>query len=94
MKRILIRLGLSIVIALLAVDVGDNLVLRYRISTNRQPFGTVQIKRYFAIRHKDQRIEFISTDTENRTCTHSLLPQLGSNPCWYVSRNTIERIDM
>ena len=94
MKRILIRLGLSMVIALLAVDVGDNLVLRYRIHANREPFGTVQVKRYFAIRHKDQRVEFVSADSENRTCTHSLLPQLGNNPCWYVSRNTIERIDM
>ena len=94
MKRILIRLGLSMVIALLAVDVGDNLVLRYRIHANREPFGTVQVNRYLAIRHKDQRVEFVSADSEIRPCVHSLLPQLGNNPCWYVSRNTIERIDM
>jgi hypothetical protein len=94
MKRTLIRLGLSMVIALLVVDVGDNLVLRYRIATNREPFGTVQVKRYLAIRHKDQRIEFVSSDPESRFCVHSRLPQLGSNPCWYVSRNAVERIDM
>jgi hypothetical protein len=94
MKRTLVRLGLSMVIALLAVDVGDNLVLRYRIATHREPFGTVQVKRYLAIRHKDQRIEFVATDPESRSCVHSLLPQLGNNPCWYVSRNAVERIDM
>lgn len=94
MKRTLIRLGLSMVVALLAFDVGDNLVLRYRILTNREPFGKVQVKRYLAIRHKDQRVEFVATDPETRSCAHSLLPQLGNNPCWYVSRNAVERIDM
>jgi hypothetical protein len=94
MKRALLRLSVSLVIALLAVDVGDNLVVRYRIHSNREPFGQVQVKRYFAIRHKDQRVEFVPTDPESRTCVHSLLPQLGSNPCWYVSRNAVERIDM
>lgn len=94
MKRNLIRLGLSLAIAVLALDVGDNLVLRYRIQTNREPFGTVRVKRYLAIRHKDQRVEFVSTDLEFRPCAHSLLPQLGNSPCWYVSRNTVERIEM
>jgi hypothetical protein len=94
MKRNFARLSLSLVIALLALDVGDNLVVRYRIRTNREPFGTIQVRRYFAIRHKDQRVEFVPTDTESRPCVHSLLPQLGNNPCWYVSRNTVERIDM
>jgi hypothetical protein len=94
MKRNLIRLGLSMIIALLALDVGDNLVLRYRVHANREPFGSVLVKRYFAIRHKNQRVEFDSADSEIRPCAHSLLPQMGVNPCWYVSRNTIERIDM
>lgn len=94
MKRNLIRLGIALSIALLAVDIGDNLAVRYRIRTNREPFGTVQVKRYFAIRHKDQRVEFVPTDTEFRPCVYSLLPQLGNNPCWFVSRNTVERIDM
>jgi hypothetical protein len=94
MKRALIRLSLSLVIALLATDVGDNLVLRYRIHSKREPFGEVQVKRYFAIRHKDQRVEFVPTDPESRTCAHSLFPQLGTSPCWYVSRHTVERIDM
>jgi hypothetical protein len=94
MKRNLIRLSLVLVIALLAIDVGDNLTLRYRILTNRQPFGNVQVKRYLAIRHKDQRVEFVATDPETRPCAHSLLPQLGNNPCWYVSSHTVERIDM
>jgi hypothetical protein len=94
MKRNLIRFGIALLFALLVLDVGDNLVVRYRIRTHGEPFGTIQVKRYFAIRHKDQRIEFVPTDTESRSCVHSLFPQLGNNPCWYVSRNSVERIDM
>ncbi len=94
MQRILIRTAIALVIALLAVDVGDNLVLRYRIHAHRQPFGAVEVRRYFAIRHKDQRIEYVPTDPETRPCVNSLLPQLGNNPCWYVSRNPVERIEM
>jgi len=94
MKRNLIRLTIALAIAVLALDVGDNLVLRYRIRTNRKPFGTVEVKRYFAIRHKDQRVEFVPIDPETRPCVHAVLPQLGNSPCWYVRRNTVERIDM
>jgi hypothetical protein len=94
MKRILARLAFILIPALLALYIGDNLVVRYRMSSNRAPFGTVQVKRYLAIRHKDQRIEFVRTDTETRPCVNSVFPQFGLNPCWYVSRNAVERIDM
>ena len=94
MKPILIRGTLILVPALLAFYIGDNLVVRYRISTNQAPFGSVQVKRYLAIRHKDQRIEFVRADNDTRPCVNALLPQFGLNPCWYVSRNTVERIDM
>ena len=94
MKRTLTRFGIVLILALLALDIGDNLVVRYRIQTNRAAFGSVQVKRFLAIRHKDQRVEFVATDPETRPCVHSLLPQLGNNPCWYVSRKTVERIDM
>ncbi len=94
MKRTSIRIGILLLITGLAVDIGDNLALRYRVMTNRGAFGTVLVKRYFAIRQKNQRVEFVPTDPESRPCVHSLLPQLGQRPCWYVSRNPVERIDM
>ena len=94
MRRTLTRYGIVLILALLASDIGDNLVVRYRIQTNREAFGSVQVKRYLAIRHKDQRVEFVPTDPETRPCVNSLFPQFGNNPCWYVSRNKVERIDM
>jgi len=80
--------------ALLALYIGDNLVVRYRIWTHRTPFGTFLVKSYLAIRHNNQRIEFVRTDSDNRPCVYSLFPQFGMSPCWYVSRNSVERIDM
>lgn len=94
MKRLLLRSLALFVVSLLTLYIGDNLVLRYRIWRNLQPYGSVLVKRYFAIKHKDQKVEFVSTDPDNRPCVHSLLPQLGYKPCWYVGRNTVERIDM
>jgi hypothetical protein len=94
MKRSLVRSLVVFGVALLTLYIGDNLVLRYRIWRNLQPYGSVLVKRYFAIKHKDQRVEFVATDPQQRPCAHSLLPQLGYKPCWYVSRTTVERIDM
>lgn len=94
MKRTLTRLVLALILSVLAIYIGDNLQVRYRIHTGRKPFGEIEVKRYFAIRHKDQRIEFAPADTDTRPCVHSLFPQFGTKPCWYVSRNSREQIDM
>lgn len=94
MKRLVVRSLVFLAVSLLTLYIGDNLVLRFRIWRNLQPYGSVLVKRYFAIKHKDQRVEFVSTDPEQRPCAHSLLPQLGYKPCWYVGRTTVERIDM
>ena len=94
MKRSLVRSLVLVGVSLLTLYIGDNLVLRYRIRRNLQPYGSVLVKRYLAIKHKDQRVEFVSADPDLRPCAHSLLPQLGYKPCWYVGRNTTERIEM
>ncbi len=94
MKRSLVRRLALLAAGLLTLYIGDNLVLRFRIWRNLQPYGSVLVKRYFAIKHKDQRVEFVSTDPQQRPCANSLLPQLGYKPCWYVGRTTVERIDM
>jgi hypothetical protein len=94
MKRSLLRSLALFVVSLLTLYIGDNLVLRYRIWRNLQPYGSVLVKRYLAIKHKDQKVEFVSTDPDTRPCVRSLLPQLGYKPCWYVGRTTVERIEM
>ena len=94
MQRLIIRTLVLTIVTLLAVYIGDNLVVRYRVWKNLHPYGSVLVKRYFAIKRKDQRVEFAPADPENRTCVHSLFPQMGYKPCWYVGRKTVEQIDM
>jgi hypothetical protein len=89
MKRVLLFGAMALVI----LYTGDYLSVRYRIP-NREPLGTFTIKRYYAVRQKDRKVEYYFLDPENQQCVHSLLPHFGSNPCWYVSRHTKKEIDM
>ena len=90
LKRILVITAVS----LTAFYVGDDLSVRLRIPHNRDPFGTVTIKRFYAVKLKDRRTEFYKLDPETRQCVHSVFPHFGYSPCWYLSRKTEERIDM
>ena len=93
-RRPVVRSLVLAAVALLTLYIGDNLVLRYRVWKGLQPYGSVTVKRYFAIKRKDQRVEFAPADPVARTCVHSVLPQMGAKPCWYVERKTSEQIDM
>jgi len=87
------RVFLFAAMALVLLYAGDYLSVRYRIP-NREPLGTVKIQRYYAVRQKDRKTEYYFLDPENRQCVHSLFPQLGFSPCWYLSRKTKQEIDM
>ena len=93
-RRPVVRSLVLAAVALLTLYIGDNLVLRYRVWKGLQPYGSVTVKRYFAIKRKDQRVEFAPADPVARTCVHSVLPQMGAKPCWYVEQKTSEQIDM
>lgn len=86
-------LGGVVVLATLLYT-GDYVSVRYRIPNNRDPFGTVTVTRYYAVHEKNGKIEYDFAPPENRVCVHSLFPQLGYSPCWYVSRHTEERIEI
>jgi hypothetical protein len=75
------------------VYVGDSLSIRLHFP-RRDPFGTVQIQPYYAVRLKNHKIDYTMADPETETCVHSLFPQSGYTPCWYLSRHTQRRIDI
>jgi hypothetical protein len=72
----------------------DYLSVRYRIAKNHEPFGVVKIQRYYAVRLKDGKTEFLFQEPEAQRCVHSLFPHFGCNPCWYVERRKVKRTDM
>ena len=90
MKRVLILAALLLSV----LYIGDYLSVRYRIQNRRDPFGAVEIQRYYAVKQKDGKTEFIFDQPETQVCVHSLFPHFGSSPCWYVNRRKLKRIDM
>ena len=92
MKRILLIVvcGLGFLLAL--AYVADYLVLRYRMSANRNAFGTVTLRSYYAVQEKNNRTEFVFKDSEDQTCVHSLFSHLDYAPCWYLRRHTEKQI--
>jgi hypothetical protein len=52
----------------------------------------VDVQIMWAIKQKDNRIDYELGDTETRPCVHSLFPQMGYAPCWYLSRHKNQTI--
>lgn len=72
----------------------DFAILKFRIAKGSDPYGTFTVRSYYAIAKKANKIEYDYIGTEQETCTHSLFPHFGFNPCWYVSRHTERRIEI
>lgn len=92
--RLTKRIGVMMALCFCFVYACDYLLLRYRVTKKRDPFGEVEIHSYYAVPHKDGKTEFLFQPTEKEACVHSLFPHFGDNPCWYVSRRTQRRIDI
>jgi hypothetical protein len=90
MKRILI----VAVLASCILYIGDYLSIRFRIPKSRAQFGVVKVQRYYAVGLKSGKTEFMFLAPTNQTCVHSLFPHFGRTPCWYLSRRSVNRIDM
>jgi hypothetical protein len=84
--------GIAMLTAL--VYAGDYVSIRFRIPSNRAQFGTVSVTKFYAIQEKNHKTEYDLGQPEDQTCVHSLFPQLGYPPCWYLSRHTEEKIEI
>jgi hypothetical protein len=89
-----LRAVATIVLATAFLYICDYLVLRFRVATNHQPFGSVTVHPYYAVPRKDQKIEFMPGEPSDQQCVHSLFPHMGDSPCWYLTRHTDQRVDM
>jgi hypothetical protein len=90
-----IVIGLSSALGVAGVAYAvDYVAFRYRVSTNRQPFGQVTVMPYFAVPQKSGKTQFIFNPPEARTCVHALFPRAGYAPCWYLQRHTEPRTDI
>jgi hypothetical protein len=83
-----LRSVLALCLAAASAFVIDAAILRYRASTNRNPFGTVTVHPYYAFPRKDKKTELVFDDPRDETCANSLFPQMGYSPCWYLRRHS------
>jgi hypothetical protein len=79
---------------LVVLFIGDSLSLHYRIPGNRDPFGSVEVEKYYAVLKKDGKTEYMFAGTETETCVRALFPHSGYPPCWYAKKHTVKRIDI
>lgn len=93
LKRYILRTLVGVAGVLLLLYAADFLVLRLKVRSGNA-FGSITVRRFYAVPQKSGKIEFLSADPQSQTCTHSLFPQMGNPPCWYVARHTEQRIDM
>ena len=64
------RAIVAVVLSSAIVYVIDYAVLRYRIATNHNAFGTVVVRPYYAVPQKNHRTEFLFDDPQNESCVH------------------------
>jgi hypothetical protein len=88
------RLLLWTIAAIPIVYACDYVSVRYRIPGNREQTGTVATRREYAVKQKNKKTEFYFDPPRDETCSHSLFPQLGYPPCWYLERHKIERVEL
>jgi len=78
---------------LLLLYLGDYVSIAYRIPGRREQLGSVEVQKLLAVPQKDRKTEYIADPPEAQQCTHSLFPQLGLLPCWYLSRHANQQIN-
>ena len=93
LRVIVIGLASALGVTALAYAI-DFAVFRYRVATNRQPYGQITVSSYDAIPQKSGKTEFIFNPPAPQTCVNSLFPREGYTPCWYLQRHTEQRINM
>lgn len=93
MKRFLARSILTLGVLLAVVYAGDYISIAYQIPRGRQQFGSVEVQKLLAVPLKDRKTEFFSDKPQEQQCAYSLFPQLGLQPCWYLSRHTMQQVN-
>jgi hypothetical protein len=83
--------GLGAAILAYGVDFG---VFRLRVADKRNPYGSVVVRRSYAVLQKNGKTQFIFDPPAPETCVKALFPHSGMQPCWYLSRHPEQRTNI
>ena len=93
MKRLRLRWLIIAAVLLVLAYLGDYISIAYRIPNGREQFGSVEVEKLLAVPQKDRKTEYIADPPEAKQCVHSLFPQLGLAPCWYLARHAMQQVN-
>jgi len=88
------RIAIAVALVVLVLYGGDYLWLRYRMATNRNPFGSVTRDVYYSVKLKNGKTEFSSGGQQAFECPNTLLPQYWEKPCWLARRQREQQINI
>jgi len=94
LRRIFFTAVFSVVGAGLLAFVSDYAVFRFRVATNRNPYGSVSVRHYYAVLQKNGKTTFMFDPPQPWTCVNALFPHQGSLPCWYLTRHPEQRTNI
>lgn len=87
LRRIFLVAILSVVGTAAIAFALDYAAFRVRAATNRNAFGSVMVRHYYAVLQKNGKTVFMFDPPQPWTCVNSLFPHAGYLPCWYLRRN-------
>src|SRR5579884_84743 len=85
LRRGAIRAAVSLVALGCILYIGDYGRLRYKIAHNTG-LGSVTVQSDYAVKQKSGKLEYYFEQPQAQQCSHTLFPQMGYTPCWYLQR--------
>jgi hypothetical protein len=86
--------ALTLVAAAALAFGADYVVFRVRVAANRDAYGSVRVRHYYAVLQKNGKTEFLFDPPQDRTCVNTLFPHAEYLPCWYLRRHPEQRTDI
>ena len=78
--------SLVVAIAVLASYLADAAVLQIRLR-HGTAYRVIEVDQFLKTPLKGQKDEYDLTGQASVTCTRSLFPQVGYQPCWWLERH-------
>jgi hypothetical protein len=88
------RVAIAVALVVVVVYAADYLWLRFRMATNRNPFGSVSRDVYYSVKLKNGKTEFSYGGQQAFECPNTLLPQYWERPCWLAKRKKDTQINI
>ncbi|WP_049761898.1 hypothetical protein [Candidatus Korobacter versatilis] len=92
MKRLVLRVGIGVALALGPVGAVDLATFYARKAMGRNVYDTVAVDVVDVIPQKGNKAEYVPQGVQNVSCVRSLLPHENQHPCWYVRRNAVQEV--